>query len=195
MSLSRRGPILNISTVHYKPPVGCSVPVITHPPILGTGSENPTRVAYDSSVAVADTLCAPVPALTSLFHLTMRISTLSISLSLLAVCVSAVPLQPLLARRVPAVSAPSIRQGFERRQVSVASPTSVPSQCTSTCSPVSNEVSLVSGASHWAFLSPALPPRVGVTTPIPFRSVTAADTINIPLPPGMSCDGMLHDQL
>ncbi|KAG8218269.1 hypothetical protein J3R82DRAFT_3880 [Butyriboletus roseoflavus] len=92
----------------------------------------------------------------------MRISTLSVSLALLAVCVSAASLQPLFAHRAPAISAASIGQALERRQVSVTSPSSVPAQCTSTCNPVNNEVSLVSVASHF---SPVLTPRVGVTIP------------------------------
>ncbi|KAH0839552.1 hypothetical protein J3R83DRAFT_441 [Lanmaoa asiatica] len=64
----------------------------------------------------------------------------------LVVCVSAASLQPLLAHRVPAVSAASFGQPFERRQVSVGTQSPVPSQCASTCNPV-------------------FAPRVGVTIP------------------------------
>lgn len=97
--------------------------------------------------------------LTSLSLSTMYISSLCSLLSL-AVCASAASFQLLLARRPPATSG----QGFEKRQVSVGIPSSVPAQCTSTCNLISNEVSLVSVR---VAQSTRCCPRshVGVTTP------------------------------
>ena len=132
----------------------------------------------------------PLPAPLGTFFLpTMRISTLPV-LSLV-LCVSAA-LQPFLALRVPAISAASVGHEPTRRQVSIASPSPLPSQCTSTCSPVNDEVSLVSVRSllpaselqsHGSF-SPRL---------IPFSSITATELEAFFL--GMPPHGMLHHHL
>ncbi|KAF9242935.1 hypothetical protein BU15DRAFT_60220 [Melanogaster broomeanus] len=69
----------------------------------------------------------------------MRLSTLIASALSAAVGVSAASLEPFLVHRVHPVSDASIWGGFGKRQTATGTGT-VPSQCTSTCDPVNNEV-------------------------------------------------------
>lgn len=69
-----------------------------------------------------------------------------------------------------AVPAASIEHALARRQVSIGLPSPLPSQCASTCSPVNNEVSLVSVYPSLAGLSS---PRRSCKFP---PSMTATDS-------------------
>jgi hypothetical protein len=71
-------------------------------------------------------LSLPLPS--TPYSSTMHISTLFVSTA--------------LSLAVPVVSAASNGRELARRQVSVGSPSPLPSQCTSTCSPVNNEINL-----------------------------------------------------
>ncbi|KAF9224407.1 hypothetical protein BS17DRAFT_766455 [Gyrodon lividus] len=71
----------------------------------------------------------------------MRFSTLIISALSTAAGVGAAKVEPLLVHWVRAFSDASIGDGFEKRQA-MGGVGTVPSQCTSACNPVSNEVNV-----------------------------------------------------